>query len=98
MGMDATQNDESGLTRRRFVGATAAALAAFATRGLPAYAAPAAPRRFATHPAFDPPLVEVRVPSLGASRGHIFVAPFSFKPGPIPAGRYGPLILGDDGE
>ena len=92
----------SGLTRRGFVGAAAGAgVGALAYRGAfarVAEAAPAAPRRFATHPAFDPPPVAVRVPAAGTAAGHVFLAPFDFASGPIPAGRYGPLIVGDDGE
>jgi hypothetical protein len=61
-------------------------------------AAAVAPHRFVTQPTFDPPLVSVRVPPQGTADGLIFVAPFGFGTAPSPAGRYGPLILGDDGE
>jgi hypothetical protein len=82
-------------TRRGFVGAAAGTIATLVARPS---AAATAPHRFVTQPTFDPPVVSVRVPPQRTADGLIFVAPFGFGTAPSPAGRYGPLILGDDGE
>jgi arylsulfotransferase ASST len=97
--VDSNDLDEPAriLTRRGFVAAAAGTVAALAT-GPIALAAPAAARRFVTQPAFDPPLVNVRVPAEATADGLIFVAPFGFGTEAIVPGRYGPLILDDAGE
>jgi len=95
------------LTRRRFVAfGSAAAAGMFAAR---ASARAASPRtavggrapaavRFATQPTWSPPPVVVGTPAVGTADGFIFVAPISFAVTEIPPGRYGPLIVDDEGE
>ena len=91
------------LTRRRFValgGAAAAGLLAgrAAARGALPPPPAATSSRYVTEPAWSPPPVVVGTPAVGTAAGYIFVAPFSFSSTEIPPGRYGPMILDDDGE
>jgi len=95
------------LTRRRFVALGGAAFAGMLTGRASARLASqlstvagvaAADRRFATHPTWNPPSVVVDTPAAGTSAGLIVVAPISFSSTEIPPGRYGPLIVDDEGE
>jgi len=96
-----------GLTRRRFVALGCAAVAGMltgrasarvASRLSTAVGVAAAGGRFATHPTWNPPPVVVDTPAAGTAAGLIFVAPISFTSTEIPPGRYGPLIVDDEGE
>ena len=100
-------DEENRLTRRRFVALGGAAAAGMlAGRSAPARAfsapstagSPAAGGRFVTEPGWSPPPVVIATPAAGTAGGSIFVAPISFSSTEIAPGRYGPLIVDDDGQ
>ncbi len=81
-------------------GAAAAGIVAGGSAPARAFSAttPPAAGRFLTQPAWNPPPVVVSTPAAGTASGSIFVAPLSFGPADAGPGRYGPLILDDDGQ
>ena len=90
----------SRLSRRRFVVAGATAAAGLIVGREPARAAAdAAPTaRFVTEPAWSPPPIVIGTPAAGTAAGYVCVAPISFSSATIPPGRYGPLMLDNEGE
>jgi len=102
-----TPADGTRLTRRRLVALGGAAAAGIAAARASAHVA--SPRtsgraraeaagRFATQPTWSLPPVVVGTHAAGTAAGFVFVAPISFSSTEIPPGRYGPLIVDDEGE
>jgi hypothetical protein len=102
-----TEGRDLRWTRRGFVGAAGAALAAaFVPRGLAASLRTQAPSRgwapgggYLSRPDLRPPPVVVTTPANGTAAGYVFLAPFDIHnttgSGP---GQYGPLVVDNEGE